>query len=113
MRVYIAAPYPTRNDAITLMHAIEKLGHSVTSRWLTQIDDDGPDAAMMDIMDIERCDVLLLWNPIAWHNAGTGGRHFEMGYAAAIGKRLVVLGARSSNFHHLPGVRVITQVEDL
>lgn len=113
MKVYLAAPYPLRDQAIVMMLQLEILGHVVTSRWLRVKDDDGPQAAAMDLQDIDEADALLAWNPPGWENIGTGGRHFEFGYAFAEDKLLVLLGKRSSNFHHMAGVRVIERLEDL
>lgn len=113
MRIYIAAPYPERKRAVEVGRQLEQMGHQVTSRWLTIFDQEGHYGAMMDLEDIIACDVLLALNAEEWRNKGSGGRHIEFGYALALGRSLVILGARTSIFHHLHGVRCIERVEDL
>ncbi len=118
MKVYIAAPYPARTDAIAVMHRLESVGHHVTSRWLK--DDEDPfdvtaqsKYAAKALADVRVADVLLALNAPEWANAGTGGRHVELGCALALGKQVVLLGRRSNVFHHLSVVRVIERIEDL
>lgn len=113
MRIYIAAPYPTREHAITVMRRLEHLGHEVTSRWLKAPDELADDHARKDLDDVAAADVLVALNDVDWENAGTGGRHVEFGYALAMGKMIVLVGRRSNIFHYLHQVRVIERIEDL
>jgi nucleoside 2-deoxyribosyltransferase len=115
VNIYIAAPYPLRPVAITVMHDLEAAGHRVTSSWLRTgcQDDDCTLTARRDLEDIDVADALLVLQPDDWHDKGTGGRHIEFGYALAKGKQLIVFGEPSTNFHHLPHVRVIRHLEDL
>lgn len=107
MKIYIAAPYPTRDDATALMHKLESQGYVVTSRWLKAPDELNHDGAQKDLDDVEAADVLVALNDEPWHNAGTGGRHVEFGYALALKKTIVLVGNRSNIFHHLRDVRVV------
>ena len=113
-RIYIAAPYEMRDEAISIMHWLESQGHEVISSWLRDgaFANDDP-TARLDLADIDRADMLLALNPSEWRRSGTGGRHFEMGYAAAKGKQIVLVGVRTNVFHHLDCVRVIERVEEL
>ncbi len=113
MKVYIAAPYPLRSEARDLGLTLRNLGHHVTSRWLLKDDDSSDATAQMDLDDVDRADVLLLWQPGEWANKGTGGRHVEFGYALAIGKPVVVFGSKTNVFHYLDRVRVTERLEDL
>ncbi len=113
MKIYLAAPYPMRTDAVSLMHHLESQGHIVTSRWLREPMANDAVSAQMDLDDVTAADLLLLINPPAWANAGTGGRHTEVGYALALGKAVVVLGVQSNVFHELAQVRVIERIEEL
>lgn len=101
MTIYIACPYPERDYAIAVMHALEARGVTVTSRWLKAPDDLADEHARKDLADVDACDWLLALNPSAYHNAGTGGRHVELGYAIARGKRVMLVGERSNIFHYL------------
>ncbi len=113
MKIYLAAPYPTRNDAIKLMTKLEAMGHVVTSRWLKEVDAEDDATARKDLEDVDAAELLLLWQPTEWERAGTGGRHVEFGYALARGKQLTLLGRRVNAFHQLYDVRVIDRIEDL
>lgn len=113
MKIYIAAPYPCRDDAIAMMHHLEAQGHEVTSRWLKSPDELADEHARKDLDDVARADTLLAINDPEWENKGTGGRHVEFGYAIALGLRLVLMGNRSNIFHYLSNVCVIERIEDL
>jgi nucleoside 2-deoxyribosyltransferase len=57
----------------------------------------------MDLADIRRADVMLLINKEEWENKGTGGRHFETGYAIAHQIPVLIYGKRSHalQYHEL------------
>lgn len=118
MKVYIAAPWPIRDEAIQAMLILERQGHFVTSRWL-KVEEDDTDpyvlekAAYEDLANIREADALLLLHPEDWHNKGTGGRHVEFGYALALAKQIIIVGRKTNAFHHLAGVQVVERVEDL
>jgi nucleoside 2-deoxyribosyltransferase len=103
-----------RDEAISVMHWLESQGHYVTSSWLRDgaFANDDP-TARLDLADIDRADLLLALNPIDWGRAGSGGRHFEMGYAMKAGKQIVLVGARTNVFHYLVQIRVIERIEEL
>jgi nucleoside 2-deoxyribosyltransferase len=104
MKIYIAAPYPIRDEAISIMHALEAHGHVVTSTWLRQVDTMGDYYARLDLADVDACDMLLFYQPDEWVNKGTGGRHVEFGYAIARKKLVVMIGPHSNIFHYLDSV---------
>lgn len=111
MRIYIAAPYPLRDEAIAAMERLETAGHTITSRWLKSPDELADEHARKDLADVEAADLLLAMNPPNWGNTGTGGRHVEFGYALALGKRIVVIGVRSHIFHYLDYVEILDTLE--
>jgi nucleoside 2-deoxyribosyltransferase len=113
MKVYIAAPYPYREQAIRVMRMLETQGIDVTSRWLKAPDTMTDEHARKDLEDVARADVLLALNPDGWEEKGTGGRHVEFGYALALGKAIVLVGERSNIFHHLAHVRRIDSGQDV
>jgi nucleoside 2-deoxyribosyltransferase len=113
VKIYIAAPYPCRNQCIQVMKDLEALGHTITSRWLKSPDELADEHARKDLADVAEADVLLALNYAGWEDKGTGGRHVEFGYAIALGKRIVLVGLRSNIFHYLSDVRVIERVEEL
>jgi len=114
MKIYIAAPYPIRQQAIQAKEYLERHGHIVTSRWLIEEQTGmSHQHAQGDLEDVAAAQLLLALHPEGWHNKGTGGRHVELGYALALGKQIVVIGQRTNNFHYLDCVRVIELLEDL
>lgn len=104
LKVYIAAPYPWRENAVRLMQAVESAGLEVTSTWLRALDVENDAHARLDLADVARADVLVAVNPPDFEKAGTGGRHVELGYALGLHKRIVLVGNQSNIFHHLSDV---------
>lgn len=108
MKVYIAAPYPMREEAIALMLQLETAGHEVTSTWLKSPDEMKDEYARLDLADVARADALVAFNPAGWEEKGTGGRHVEFGYALALNIPVFLIGAKSNIFHHLSHVEPAT-----
>lgn len=104
-----------------------RAGFRVTSRWLNgasstpataSAHQEGAAArlaaiAYQDIEDIEAADVVVVFNPREACNTGRGGRHVETGYALALRKRVIVVGARGNVFHWMPEVTVVDDWGDL
>lgn len=112
MKVYIAAPYPLRDKAATMMRVLELKGIEVTSRWLKAPDTMCDEHARKDLDDVAAADLLLAFNPDGWGEKGTGGRHVEFGYALALGKPILLVGERTNIFHHLSNVTQIDELQD-
>lgn len=112
--VYIAAPYQLKDEAIRLGHVLAKHGIELASSWLlTEQMPDSDVEARKDLLDVSAANVFVALNPAAWSNQGTGGRHVELGYALALQKPIVLRGARSNVFHHLPRIRVVDSDETM
>lgn len=93
-------------------------GATVTSRWIDCHDDElessfSPEAlnanpsgcwkyGAHDIEDLEASDTLVSFTG----PGGKGGRHIEHGYAMALGRRIVIVGAREHIFHCSPDAEV-------
>lgn len=108
MRVYLASPWELQADVKQLHDALVDAGIDSIARWLDADDNTYTEAwAMRCLEDVRRCDVFMLWNPEAWGRIGTGGRHVELGYALALDKPVIVLGARTNIFHHLSYVLLV------
>jgi hypothetical protein len=115
-RIYIAARYGRRAQANALRVVLERIGHVVTARWVTGDHQGAEDAraALEDIQDLDAADTLVALSETGEvPGQARGGRHVEFGYALAQGKRVIVLGPRENVFHHLPGVEVVANVDDL
>lgn len=113
MKVYIGAPYPMIEYAKRVRTLLVRQGMQVTSRWLDGDAGEQSAWAQHDLDDVRAADVLLALNPEGWENAGTGGRHVELGYAIALGKKVVLVGERTNVFHHLKQIKVIDDTEDI
>lgn len=107
LNVYIAAPFQMQEEIRNgIAKQLEERNVNITSRWLTvepieKTSDEAHSWALKDLYDVDQCDALLAWNPPDWRLKGSGGRHVELGYALAKDKGIVIVGDRSSIFHHL------------
>lgn len=96
MRVYLAAPF-LRPDVFQVADSLACAGHTVTSRWLSEMDTGTTrsDAALRDFEDIRASDAVLVLDDLErW-----SGRHVEAGYALALDKPVVILGPASNIFY--------------
>ena len=121
MKVYLAGPYqeldylvdkivPQLTDYEMISTARWLLGqHTIPqhlmkesiSAQLQYIINKGLPYAAEDLEDIAHSDALILYNPSQYANAGHGGRHFELGYAYAMGIPSYIVGERTNIFHTL------------
>lgn len=131
MKVYLAARY-ARHPEMRLRRADleDFFGYEVTAQWINgehekldgeYVDNeeavrqskDGnyiPGSVMFakhDIRDIEAADAFILFTDGAdWSGpkAARGGRHWETGYAYALGKKIILIGPKENVFHYLPEI---------
>lgn len=111
--IYIAAPFLARAEALSLKAELESAGHVVTSTWITSHmsefegmseEEMGREAAH-DAEGVGRCEILILLNNVG--PSTSGGMHVELGLALAWGKQVLVVGEKTSIFHHLhAGIKV-------
>lgn len=111
IRVYIAAPFQLQDGAAALRELLKASEIECTSTWLNAPENIDERWAKRDLSDVARCDVFVAMNPEDWASRGTGGRHVEFGYALALRKPVVILGARTNIFHHIRDV-VCCEVDD-
>lgn len=100
-RVYIAGSYDRRSELFERAKDLVQAGHTVTSRWLK-----GNDALpKQDQIDMDLVDLLSADTVVSFAGGGTtGGRHFELGYAAAMNdngdyRALLLVGPEENLFH--------------
>ena len=117
MRIYLAARYSRREELCGYRSELERLGHTVTARWLNgehqaADDDPGPLAeqfAQHDYDDLRYSDLLINFTEAPRSDANRGGRHVEFGIALGwvregyeLGpQRVMVVGPRENVFHWL------------
>lgn len=129
MKVYLAAPYMARPRIEPLAHQLERVGITVTARWLngshgmhgeTHTTDELTRFAREDLDDLISADVLVQFtarwlyptasDTVALHH---GGRHVELGVALANDILTIVVGNPENVFQHLATLRVDTWDEAL
>lgn len=124
MKVYLAAAFSRKQNVANIADLLERFGVIFTSRWYrhesadfsqmteAQIMDRKTDYAIMDLREVDQCDVLVVLSEPVGSTYLSGGRHVEFGYALSAGKRVVVIGADENIFHHHPGVHRFNDFED-
>lgn len=114
MNIYLAAGFGRRLEMKALAARLRQaLDCCIVSSWLDcDSDDDGtkaPEAigqtsasADSDLEDVRKAQVLVCVAEPG-RAFSRGGRHFETGFAYALGKSIIILGERELIFHTLPG----------
>jgi nucleoside 2-deoxyribosyltransferase len=116
MKIYRASRYSRAPQLRAFRSQLERLGHTVTSRWIDggheltkegsrEADHaDGIRFAQEDWEDLLAADCVVSFTEEPRKTTTRGGRHVEFGAALALGKRVVVIGWRENVFHTLPQV---------
>lgn len=119
MKIYLASRFGRRDELREISGSIRRLGHTVTSSWLEQIEDaiDSPDSpylAALDLREVQKSDVFVAFTEHpGTPGAERGGRHVEFGSAAAFGKALIICGPVEHIFHRLPSVVRVGNAREL
>ena len=114
MKIYLAARYSRGPEMQRYADDLNKLGHEVTSRWITgshaldsqlspiEQAEEQDRMAWEDFADLDKADcVISFTEPPREPSSSRGGRHVEFGIALARSKRLIVVGHRENVFHWL------------
>jgi hypothetical protein len=113
--VYFAARFARLAELNRYRAELEALGFEVTSRWLTVAarepsaihnEDEWRRLAVIDQEDVLAADTLVCFTEEPGEG-GSGGRHFEVGMALALGRQVIVVGRREHIFHRLPEMTVV------
>lgn len=116
-KIYLAAKFARQDEMKKVREILSEAGFEVTSRWLDEITMDAKTVtpgdfkaelnehvALVDLVDIRRADAFLTFTePNGSQNKG-GGRHWEMGYAYAMGKRIIAIGEKEIVFHYMQDI---------
>jgi len=102
MKIYIAASYPRRKEALALANQLD----GVVSRWVF-LEDTGPmeHRAVRDMEDIKRADVMIQFTG---DGLSHGGRHAELGLM--LPKPVFLIGPREQVMHYHPSVRTTDDI---
>jgi nucleoside 2-deoxyribosyltransferase len=117
MRVYLAGAWGRREEILRVANRLRHVGVEITSNWLTE--EAGMQSgskerflrerAYIDLQDVDRADALVRFADISRTRQVpraliSGARMFEMGYAKAKGKTLIVVGGKQHVFDRLAEV---------
>ena len=106
MKIYLAGRFDDQAQLRLVRDMLVGLGHTVTSRWLSEdaadwtgeFETHGHELAERDLEDIDEAEVLLL--DTTGENK-TNGRLVEFGYAIGRGMAVGVVGPKRNVFHYL------------
>jgi hypothetical protein len=114
VRVALLARYSWHADMIRVGALFRAAGFEITSTWLYEQGVDGVDTRQLNrapeqhemlaqnsITDIAHADIVVVFTSAG---SGLGGREAEFGAAAALGKRIILIGNREHLHHALPQV---------
>ena len=115
MKAYLASRYSRYQEMQQVRDELEKLGHTITSRWidgdkdLSDSENERIKLALRDMEDLYNADTVIsfteeLLSTNLRSKRSRGGRHIEHGIAIGLCKRTVVVGPRENIYHCLPSV---------
>lgn len=126
MKVYLAAASHRREEIKKVAKELRLLGIDVQARWLEELqvgqsnlsEKFSREMALMDVHDVREADILIRFTddldfPYVRARLATGARMFEMGYAYAQGKPIIVVGGRQPIFDYLPNIVHVKDVDEL
>lgn len=111
MKIYLASKFERQAELCEYARQLRDAGHTITARWLTEEFSGGQpwehlsrlrNYAAIDMQDVKDSDMLVVFTH---EGLARGGMHVEFGMALAWNKTVIVVGPRSTIFHHLPFVR--------
>lgn len=117
--VYLAAAFRRQDEMRQHAALLGAYGYRVTARWLTALEDAPDDldgqrtAAIQCLEDVAAADVVIAFSEPRGSGYWTGGRHVELGYALALGKRVFLLGPHENVFHAAPSVERVASLVDV
>ena len=89
MKVYVAGSWDDRLEVRELMNVLEFEGHFITEDWTKHEDQGlGHEYCIKDIQGMDKCDIFVMF----LSGKKSFGKAFEMGYAHAKDKHIIVFG---------------------
>lgn len=128
MKIYLAAAWSRQLEIRAVAAELNELpGIQVVSRWLNEptlpprvenIDEFRQSRAVLDLEDVLGTEVLVRFTDdlsaeTVPSRLASGARMFEMGYAYATQKKVVVVGGHQPIFDYLPEIIHVNDVEEL
>lgn len=124
MKIYLAAQYSWRDKLKEYARILERKNIEVVSAWLKETKDVkeelttytnayAKDHAQMDLDDIQEADILVLFTISPTDVSKRGARHFEAGYAYALGKKVIICGPKENIFYYIGDILQYDDFEDV
>jgi|SRR5882672_3889962 len=117
MNIYLAHNFAAREWLPKVVEMLAAQGHKCTSTWI--FDDSHAkggtkrESAQVDIEDIERSEILVLFVDQEGPTPGRG-KYFELGFAYARGKRIILVGTDDGCvFYSLSQIERVLNVKEL
>ena len=113
-KAYLAAKFGSREELEALSPLFRKYGIDVCARWVFGGEEglSRAEIALLDLEDVARSDLFILWTHERGSKQPGGGRFVEMGYALALKKRVVIVGPRENVFCDHPDVEAYDNLMD-
>lgn len=115
MKIYLAHNFAARSWLPSVVAQLTEAGHESTGRWITDDSHVGVSqhAACVDLLDIDKSNCFVLF--VSQYGPTPGkGKFVELGYAYAMGKRIILVGEENDNvFYALPGIERVKDVPEL
>ncbi len=122
LNVYLAGRYERHEQLLGYSQQLARLGYNITSSWLSGNEEylmmeEQPlsvwrNVALRDKEDLEAADTLVAFTESPEIGYKRGARHWEMGYAYALGHEIIVVGPREHVFCYLPGIKQFDRYSD-
>ena len=103
--VYLGARFSRRFELQGYRGDLQRLGFTVTSRWVDlrqEVEADAAQCAKIDLEDLDIADTVIAFGDEPRSNRSRGGHWVEFGYALAQGRRMILVGHRENVFTFLP-----------
>jgi nucleoside 2-deoxyribosyltransferase len=113
---YLCSRFSRRAELQQYRAVLQALGHVVTSSWIDIAEEDPTAAvkcALQDLKDILAADTLIAFSEPERSPFTRGGRHFESGFAFAMGKKLMLVGPVENFFYSLPEWQKFASFDDV
>lgn len=127
LKVYLAASFSRQAEMRLIAARLVEVGVEITSRWL--FESQGMKhgnarrkfmmrCALTDLEDVRVADILVrftddLTSITVPSHLATGARHFETGFAYALGKPIIIVGGQQNVFDFLSNVTHVKNEDEL
>lgn len=117
MKVYLAARYQWIDKMKVEREKFLAAGFEITADWIESDEVNQArsrsENARLDLYGIAQADVFVLYALPIGTMFSSGGRMTELGYAIALGKKVILVGERENVFCHLDNILAFNSTEDV